>query len=118
MAHVDHGKTTLVDAMLRQSGALTHRGDDAVEPLLQVLVEDDRLTRAVSFGRDFSRWRHLIGVHEAAFAALIEIIQASTFIEGRPDLESDAGRRELAAAIRAYLAENRGLSPEDRWFRR
>lgn len=26
VAHVDHGKTTLVDAMLRQSGALTHRG--------------------------------------------------------------------------------------------
>ena len=23
VAHVDHGKTTLVDAMLRQSGALT-----------------------------------------------------------------------------------------------
>ena len=28
VAHVDHGKTTLVDAMLRQSGALHHRGDD------------------------------------------------------------------------------------------
>ena len=27
VAHVDHGKTTLVDAMLRQSGALTHRGE-------------------------------------------------------------------------------------------
>ena len=34
VAHVDHGKTTLVDAMLRQSGALTHRGDDAVERLM------------------------------------------------------------------------------------
>ncbi len=34
MAHVDHGKTTLVDAMLRQSGALTHRGDDAIERLM------------------------------------------------------------------------------------
>ncbi|ULL11889.1 translational GTPase TypA [Mycobacterium liflandii] len=27
VAHVDHGKTTLVDAMLRQSGALTERGE-------------------------------------------------------------------------------------------
>ena len=34
MAHVDHGKTTLVDAMLRQSGALTHRGDDATERIM------------------------------------------------------------------------------------
>lgn len=34
VAHVDHGKTTLVDAMLKQSGALSHRGDDAVERLM------------------------------------------------------------------------------------
>ena len=34
VAHVDHGKTTLVDAMLRQSGALTHRGDDVIERLM------------------------------------------------------------------------------------
>lgn len=34
VAHVDHGKTTLVDAMLRQSGALTHRGDDTTERIM------------------------------------------------------------------------------------
>src|SRR5581483_3167953 len=34
VAHVDHGKNTLVDAMLRQSGALHHRGDDTVERLM------------------------------------------------------------------------------------
>ena len=34
VAHVDHGKTTLVDAMLRQSGALTHRGDDETERIM------------------------------------------------------------------------------------
>ena len=28
IAHVDHGKTTLVDAMLRQAGALDKRTDD------------------------------------------------------------------------------------------
>ena len=27
IAHVDHGKTTLVDAMLRQSGAVTGRSE-------------------------------------------------------------------------------------------
>jgi GTP-binding protein len=34
VAHVDHGKTTLVDAMLRQSGALQERGDDAKERVM------------------------------------------------------------------------------------
>lgn len=34
VAHVDHGKTTLVDAMLRQSGALHVRGDDAKERIM------------------------------------------------------------------------------------
>ncbi|BBZ55511.1 GTP-binding protein [Mycolicibacterium phocaicum] len=33
VAHVDHGKTTLVDAMLRQSGALD-RGDDSTERIM------------------------------------------------------------------------------------
>ncbi len=33
VAHVDHGKTTLVDAMLRQSGAL-HRGEDSTERIM------------------------------------------------------------------------------------
>ncbi|WP_099025715.1 translational GTPase TypA [Mycolicibacterium palauense] len=33
VAHVDHGKTTLVDAMLRQSGALVERGE-AVERVM------------------------------------------------------------------------------------
>ncbi|OBI44632.1 GTP-binding protein TypA [Mycobacterium kyorinense] len=34
VAHVDHGKTTLVDAMLRQSGALHERGDDAKDRIM------------------------------------------------------------------------------------
>ena len=34
VAHVDHGKTTLVDAMLRQSGCAAHRGDDATERIM------------------------------------------------------------------------------------
>ena len=34
VAHVDHGKTTLVDAMLRQSGALHERGDDAIDRVM------------------------------------------------------------------------------------
>ncbi|MBO0848975.1 MAG: translational GTPase TypA, partial [Pseudonocardia sp.] len=37
VAHVDHGKTTLVDAMLRQSGAFGSR----TEPLDRVLDSGD-----------------------------------------------------------------------------
>ena len=33
VAHVDHGKTTLVDAMLRQAGAFTvHQAETVVRP--------------------------------------------------------------------------------------
>lgn len=34
VAHVDHGKTTLVDEMLKQSGSLLASGDDAVERVM------------------------------------------------------------------------------------
>ena len=33
IAHVDHGKTTLIDKLLQQSGSL-HRGDEQVERLM------------------------------------------------------------------------------------
>ncbi|HEX6716452.1 MAG TPA: hypothetical protein VF088_05045, partial [Pyrinomonadaceae bacterium] len=45
--------------------ALIAQGDAAVDPLLNVIENDTRLTRSVSFGRDFHFDRHLIGVHEA-----------------------------------------------------
>src|SRR6185437_11798304 len=50
--------------------ALVEVGDAAVEPLLDVLERDTRLTRSVHFWRDFSHHRSLLGVHEAAYVAL------------------------------------------------
>src|SRR5262245_4161046 len=46
---------------------LVKRGNEAVEPLLNAMENDTRLTRSVSFGRDFHRNRHLISVSEAAY---------------------------------------------------
>jgi hypothetical protein len=39
--------------------AIAKEGNDAVDPLLACLEADRRLTRSVSFGRDFSLYRHL-----------------------------------------------------------
>ena len=44
IAHVDHGKTTLVDAMLRQSGLLTERGEAVDRVLDNVDLERERFT--------------------------------------------------------------------------
>lgn len=42
VAHVDHGKTTLVDQILRQSGTLVERGDQAVRVMDSGDIEKER----------------------------------------------------------------------------
>jgi hypothetical protein len=87
--------------------ALIAHGDAAVEPLLNVIENDTRLTRSVSFGRDFHFERHLIGVHEAAYVALVKILNTSNFAFGSEWQTMRQGgldeRRALAARIRQYL---------------
>ena len=102
--------------------ALIAQGDATVDPLLNVIENDTRLTRSVSFGRDFHFDRHLIGVHEAAYVALVQILKTSNFAavdshweamrQGRLDQ-----RRAVAAQIRQYLKEYGGVSLEERWYR-
>ncbi len=52
---------------------LIARGNEAVPALLNVMAQDYRLTRSVSFHRDYFTGRHLITVAEVAYAALQEI---------------------------------------------
>ena len=90
--------------------ALIAHGDAAVEPLLNVIENDTRLTRSVSFARDFHFERHLIGVHEAAYAALVKILKTSDFGSGSEWETLRSGldeRRALAARIRQYLKDPR-----------
>jgi hypothetical protein len=96
--------------------ALVREGEPAIEPLLVALENDVRLTRSVSFHRDFSRGRHLIAVAEVVYAALTEILGSQTIAADRQDLATLTGRRAAAAALRAFAQEHRGQAPADRWY--
>lgn len=52
---------------------LVAQGRLALPALLDVMEKDQRLTRSVSFHRDYFTQRHLIGTGEAAYAALRKI---------------------------------------------
>jgi len=100
--------------------ALIQAGDDAVEPLINCLETDTRLTRSVRFGRDFFPSRTILGVHEAAYAALAGILQTDFFSSGSTADSLTAhgleGRKEVAAEIRAYWQKYKGHTLQDRWY--
>ena len=101
--------------------ALIEQGDEAVPPLLDTLVHDDRLTRSVHFGRSFFRNRSVLSVPEAAYVALSGILETSFFGVGSTgdDLTQHpaAERRQIAADIRSYWLKCRGLSLPERWYK-
>jgi hypothetical protein len=84
---------------------LIRRGGEAVEPLLTVLERDMRLTRSVSFHRNFFHHRHLINVYEAAYRALAVILDISQdeWHTNWEDLRKQGleGRRVVAARLKA-----------------
>jgi hypothetical protein len=82
--------------------ALIQEGDPAVEPLLDCLDNDNRLTRSVGFGRDFFRGRTVIPVHDAARVAVLTILQA--------------GFGDGTAEIRAYWNKYKGMSLDERCY--
>jgi hypothetical protein len=113
------GVSLTEDATVR---ALIAHGEEAVAPLVKVLEADERLTRSVSFHRDFFHNRHLIGVHEAAYAALVAILKTSAAFKRDADFQAmrEGGlnnRRAVAARIRSYLERYGGLPLEERWYR-
>jgi hypothetical protein len=94
--------------------ALVKRGNEVVEPLLDAMENDTRLTRSVSFHRSFSRSRYLISVSEAAYAALSDLlrVQFKTYGENGESLS----KKELAAQIRIYWAKMGARSPVERFY--
>ncbi len=105
--------------------ALVKEGPAAVEPLLECLANDRRLTRAVGFHRDFFRSRYFITVGAASFEALRGIFQADHFgpltehgyyLDRQSQSETDA-RRAMADEIRRHWQKNKGQSRQETWFR-
>jgi len=81
--------------------ALVNEGDAAVDALLDCYEKDKRLTRSVSFGRDFFRSRNVIPVATVAGVALRSILQGT--FQGVPDM-------------RAYWRKYRAMPIEERWY--
>jgi hypothetical protein len=101
--------------------ALVEAGEEAVDPLLEDLESDVRLTRSVHFHRDFGRSRTIIATHDAAYTALFSIVYASFFgaVSTGDNLSARGlqGRKVVADRIRAYWAKNRGVPLIERWYR-
>lgn len=95
--------------------ALIAVGDPAVEPLLECLEQDRRLTRSVSFGRDFGPSRNIIPVAEAAYVALCGILQQS-FSFAAPSERNIEYRKELAGQIRGHYNRYKNMSVVDKWY--
>ena len=102
--------------------ALIEEGDEAVEPLIDDLERDTRLTRAVHFHRDFFRSRTIMGAHEAAYTALTGLLKTSFFGVATTggNLTSRGawkGGGRSPTGIRDYWEKNRGVSLVERWYR-
>ncbi len=102
------------------SQALVNEGEDAVEPLLECLEEDNRLTRSVDHDLLHSRrWIHIHPVYEVAHTALCEILDTRQFGSSPGFLSGsiDRPRRSaVAAEIRAYWKRTRGVPRLDRYL--
>jgi len=100
--------------------ALITEGDAAVEPLITTLRTDHRLTRSVSFHRDFHRSRTILTVNDAAYSALAGILHTSTFVGGTTsDNLSARGQKtrdQVADQIQAYWNRYKGFPLVERWY--
>lgn len=100
--------------------ALIQEGPAAVEPLLDCVEKDTRLTRSVGFGRDFRPDRTVLSVYRAARVALADIMKTSQFQDSEREVsyEDMEGRKRLAAEIRSYWQKNKGVPLVERWYQK
>ena len=111
------GGVYLANAITKQ---VVGEGDAAVEPLLHCLETDTRLSRSVCFGRDFARAREIMGVRDAAYNALTEILHTNSFDSGvigdNVTAHGPEERRRMVESIRRYWKRFGGIPLEERWY--
>ena len=124
--HMQPGGVKFDESLLVE--ALVNEGLPAVEPLLDCLEHDQRLTRSVQFHRDFAPGREYITVKRPAFAALQEILKTRTFgetahhvfvggIRRREETPQEIERRQVALKeIRDFYQKTLTRSEAERWF--
>ncbi|MEX1230035.1 MAG: hypothetical protein WEB58_07330, partial [Planctomycetaceae bacterium] len=100
--------------------ALIEQGSDAVEPLIDCIASDMRLTRSVSFHRDFFYHREPKGVDEAAHAAIGAILETRTIprpysVLIAPDKVMEH-KKEVADEIREYWDKVKDTPLTQRWY--
>jgi hypothetical protein len=100
--------------------ALIQEGEGAVEPLLGAFENDTRITRSVQFGRDFARSRSVIAVYEAAYVALVGILDASFFeamsTGDHLTAQGVTARRTVGKSVREHWARWKGVPAEERFY--
>lgn len=89
--------------------ALVAIGDSAVPALIDCIDTDKRLTRSVSFWRDFSRHRTLVAVSECALSAVQSIVGFGVFEPASTGdnftSRGDDAAHQTAQNLRAYWAK-------------
>ena len=81
--------------------ALIAQGEDAVEPLIDCMEHDKRLTRSADFGQSFAKVDKLVPVRDDARAALDGILMMHF---------------DTAAEYRAYWQKYKSLPQLERWY--
>jgi hypothetical protein len=110
--------------MLEQNAtvkALILEGNAAVDPLIDCLAHDNRLTRSIFFWRDFAPNRTIVATYEAACFALHRIFGLDYpmfFGATGGDLTNrgPAERAQAVAELQAYWEKRKGASLPEQWL--
>jgi hypothetical protein len=93
--------------------ALISKGDAAIDPLIECLENDERLSRTVTFGRDFHSDRSIWPARSFASYALAAVVGFNSLVkmnDNRPTKE------EYLRLLKEFMRKFRGMSREEMYY--